>query len=73
MQITDKPKVSVLLSVFNGEKTLERCIESVLNQTYGDFEFFIINDGSSDRTAEIASKSGVQEHTHTKNMGKGEA
>ena len=50
---TVKNKISVLLSVFNGEKTLERCVESILTQTYKDFELLIINDGSDDATGLI--------------------
>ena len=50
---TVKNKISVLLSVFNGEKTLERCIESILTQTYKDFELLILNDGSDDATGLI--------------------
>ncbi len=47
------PKVTVLMPVYNGEKYLAEAIESILNQTYKDFEFLIINDGSTDRSAEI--------------------
>ena len=47
------PKVTVLMSVYNGEKHLREAIDSILNQTFGDFEFLIINDGSTDRTADI--------------------
>ena len=47
------PKVSVLLGVLNQESYLPACIESVLAQTFSDFEFIILNDGSSDRTWEI--------------------
>ena len=47
------PKVTVLMSVYNGEKYLREAMESILNQTFTDFEFLIINDGSTDRTAEI--------------------
>ncbi len=47
------PKVTVLMSVYNGEKYLREAINSILNQTFKDFEFLIINDGSTDRTAEI--------------------
>lgn len=47
------PKVSVLMSVYSGEKYLREAIDSILNQTFTDFEFLIINDGSTDRTAEI--------------------
>lgn len=42
------PKISVLMSVYNSERWLAASIESVLNQTFGDFEFIIVNDGSAD-------------------------
>jgi len=47
------PKVTVLMSVYNGEKYLNEAIDSILGQTFKDFEFLIINDGSIDRTVEI--------------------
>lgn len=49
----DAPKVSVVMSVYNGEKYLKKAVDSVLNQTFRDFEFIIINDGSTDSTADI--------------------
>jgi len=49
-------KVSVLMAVYNGERFVEETIISVLNQTFGDFEFIIIDDGSTDSTKEIISK-----------------
>jgi len=42
------PRVSVLMSVYNGQKYLRDAIESILNQTFRDFEFIIIDDGSTD-------------------------
>ena len=48
-----KPKVTVLMSVYNGEKYLREAVDSILAQTFKDFEFIIINDGSTDKTAEI--------------------
>jgi glycosyltransferase involved in cell wall biosynthesis len=48
-----KPLISVILSVYNGEKYLAEAIDSILNQTYKNFEFIIINDGSTDRSLEI--------------------
>jgi glycosyltransferase involved in cell wall biosynthesis len=47
------PKVSVVMSVYNGEKYLCEAIDSILNQTFENFEFLIVNDGSTDRTLEI--------------------
>ena len=53
------PKVSVLMSVYNGEKYLREAVESILNQTFRDFEFIIIDDGSTDATSEIAKTHGA--------------
>ncbi len=47
------PKISVLMPAYNSEKFIAEAIESILNQTFVDFEFLIINDGSTDNTAEI--------------------
>lgn len=47
------PEISVLMSVFNGEQHLEEAIISVLNQSFKKFELIIIDDGSTDSTAEI--------------------
>lgn len=46
-------KISVIMPVYNGEKYLREAIDSVLNQTFRNFEFIIIDDGSSDSSAEI--------------------
>jgi glycosyltransferase involved in cell wall biosynthesis len=51
--ITNNPTISVIMSVYNGEKYLKESIESIIKQTYGDFEFIIINDGSTDQTKNI--------------------
>lgn len=47
------PLVSVVMSVYNGEKYLRQAIDSILNQTFKDFEFIIIDDGSKDKSREI--------------------
>ena len=47
------PKISVLMPVYNAEKFLNESIDSILNQTFKDFEFIIINDASTDKTDRI--------------------
>lgn len=47
------PKVTVRIPAYNHEKYIHECLESVLNQTFQDFEIVITDDGSSDRTVEI--------------------
>ena len=47
------PLVSVVMSVFNGEKYLHEAINSILQQTFTDFEFIIVDDGSTDSTCRI--------------------
>lgn len=49
------PKVSVLISVYNGEKYITKSIESVLNENFDDYEVIIVDDGSTDNTKKILS------------------
>ena len=51
-----KMKFSVLIPVYNTEKYLEECLQSVLNQTYQDFEIVIVDDGSTDKSALICDR-----------------
>ena len=46
-------KISVILPVFNAEKYVKQSVESVLNQTFDDFELIVVNDGSTDSTSDI--------------------
>ena len=48
-----KDKISILLPVFNDEKFIKRAVDSVLNNSYSNYELIIINDGSSDNTIEV--------------------
>lgn len=50
------PEVTILLPVYNAEEFIEEAIISILRQTYKNFTFLIINDGSTDKTGEIISK-----------------
>ena len=51
-----RPIVSVLIPVYNAEKTIKQCINSVLNQTFNDFEIVVVDDGSTDNTVNILSQ-----------------
>ncbi len=44
------PEISVLVPAYNAEKTIQRTIKSILNQSFSDFEVIVVNDGSSDQT-----------------------
>lgn len=50
------PKISVIIPLYNKEKTIKTTIESVLNQTFTDFEIIVVNDGSTDRSLEIVKR-----------------
>ena len=50
---TSSPIISVVMPTFNGEKFIAEAIESILNQTFNDFEFIIVDDGSTDNTEKI--------------------
>ncbi|MGJ5676625.1 MAG: glycosyltransferase [Nostochopsis sp.] len=51
-----KPEASIVIPAYNSEKTIKQTIESVLCQTFTDFELIIINDGSTDLTLEVISQ-----------------
>ena len=70
------PKISALMSVYNNEKHIQESIESVLNQSFGDFELIIVNDGSTDATKEIIDSyrdNRIRSFHLEKNVGVGEA
>lgn len=66
------PKISVIMPAYNAEKYIKEAIDSILMQTFADFEFIIIDDGSTDRTAEIVnsySDSRIRFCPNERNMG----
>lgn len=51
-----KIKISIIVPIYNGEKYLEQCLDSLLNQTYQNVEILVVNDGSTDSTDRILKK-----------------
>ena len=47
------PKISVIIPVYNVEKYLSKCLDSIINQTFSDIEIICVNDGSTDRSRKI--------------------
>lgn len=47
------PKISIVIPVYKVEKTLKRCVDSVISQSFSDFEVILVNDGSPDRCGDI--------------------
>ena len=67
------PKISVIVPVYNAEKYLHRCIDSILAQTFTDFELLLINDGSKDNSGKICDEYAAKDSRvrvfHKKNGG----
>ena len=71
---TGSPRLSIGLPVYNGEAFLDRAIETLLNQTYRDFELVICDNASTDRTGEICRRfaaldARVRYHCNDRNLG----
>lgn len=54
-------KISVVVPVYNAGKKLRKCIESVLKQTFIDFELILVNDGSTDHSLEVCNRYAVKD------------
>lgn len=65
--------ISVIVPVYNSEKTLNRCVDSILSQTFSDFELLLIDDGSFDSSGKICDNYSLKDHRvhvfHKKNGG----
>lgn len=71
------PKISIIIPVYNVERYLGRCMESVLNQTYKNIEIILVDDGSKDRSSFFCDEWGKKDDRvvviHQKNAGAGAA
>lgn len=56
------PKVSIVIAAYNIEKYIERCLDSVINQSYRDLEIIVVNDGSKDTTLEKLEKKAMEDN-----------
>ena len=67
------PAVSIIVPVYNAQKTVSRCIESIINQEFEDFELWLIDDGSQDVSGRICDEYAAQDHRikviHKENSG----
>ncbi len=54
--INGQPRVSFIIPTFNSERTIERCLRSIVRQAYPDIQLIVVDNGSSDHTVEIARK-----------------
>lgn len=61
VQQSEGPFFSIIVVVYNGEKTIERCMASVLKQSFNNFELIIINDGSTDKTESICRTTALKD------------
>lgn len=73
--MNNNPLISVIVPVYNKEKYIDKCVESLVNQTYTNLEIFLIDDGSTDNSAaicdEYASKDSRIKSIHRENGGPG--
>ncbi len=73
MTMNTEPKISIIIPVYNVEKYLQKCLDSVINQTYKNLEIICINDGSPDNSGKIldeyAKKDGRVIVIHQENAG----
>ena len=59
------PLISIILPVYNGEKTIRLCVDSMLAQDFKDFELIIVDDGSQDNSLEVI-KQNYSTHSNIK-------
>lgn len=72
-----KAKVSVVVPIYNKEKYIEKCIESIRSQTYNNIEIILVDDGSTDKSSQIVEQKALEDERvvaiHQNNAGEGAA
>ena len=67
------PQISVIIPMYNAEKYIEQCLNSVVAQTFEDYEVIVIDDCSTDRSVEIVENIVHTTHTHTRGVRRSES
>ena len=52
----NNPLISIIVPIYNVEKYLDKCIDSIVNQTYKNLEIILVNDGSKDKSGDICNE-----------------
>ena len=65
------PLISVIIPIYNVERHLEKCLNSIVNQTYKNLEIILINDGSTDNSGVICEKYAENDSHHADQQGSG--
>lgn len=64
-----KPRLSIIIPVFNAEKTISKLLNSIMSSTYKDYEIIVVDDASSDRTIEKLKDFPIELIKLNKNVG----
>lgn len=59
----NQPFISIIITILNGEQTLRKCLLSIANQTFSDYELVVVDGGSKDRSVQIANESNISNKT----------
>lgn len=73
MKKTNTPKISIIIPVYNVEKWLQRCFDSLREQTFVDYDVWMVDDGSKDSSGKLCDEFAKKDHRfnviHQKNAG----
>lgn len=56
MEVSNTPLISVIIPVYNDEEYVEGCLNNLLSQTYKNLEIIVVDDGSTDKSAEVIGR-----------------